>query len=133
LDTFGGLPVDICIKRGEGSVSPILGGLPFASAFRVQLGQGSNRLILNNGIHRVYALAGAGYEWCPLLVCDLIPMELPDPFVELPRDMLLNQSANPPLITYFLDNEVVIPLDYYSILKTVRFNWNIEQYVTVLK
>ncbi len=112
---------------------PVGGGLPFASAFRVDLGQGSSRLILGNGIHRVYALAGAGYEWCPLIVCDLIPMEISDPFVELPRDLLLGPNANPPLITDFLDDEVVIPLDYYLTLKTVRFNWNIEQYVTVLK
>jgi hypothetical protein len=112
---------------------PVGGGLPFASAFRVQLEQGSSRLILSNGIHRVYALASAGYEWCPLLVCDLIPMEVPDPFVELPRDMLLSPNANPPLIGDFLDNEVTIPLDYHATLKTVRFNWNIEQYVTVLK
>jgi hypothetical protein len=112
---------------------PVGGGLPFAATFRVQIGQGASRLILSNGIHRVYSLASAGYEWCPLLVCDLIPMELPDPYVELPRDLLLNPNANPPLITDFLDNEVVIPLDYYTILKTVRFNWNIEQYVTVLK
>ncbi len=112
---------------------PVGGGLPLASAFRVQIGQGASRLILNNGIHRVYALASTAYEWCPLLVCDLIPMELPDPFVDLPRDLLLNPNSNPPLITDFLDNEVVIPLNYYAILKTVRFNWNIEQYVTVLK
>lgn len=112
---------------------PVGGGLPFAAAFRVQIGPGSSRLILNNGIHRVYALASAGYEWCPLLVCDLIPMELPDPFVDLPRDMLLNPNANPPLVTDFLDDDVIISLDYHTILKTVRFNWNIEQYVTVLK
>jgi hypothetical protein len=112
---------------------PVGGGLPLASAFRVQIGQGASRLVLNNGIHRVYTLASNGYEWCPLLVCDLIPMELPDPFVDFPRDLLLNPDANPPLITDYLDEEVVIPLDYYSILKTVRFNWNIEQYVTVLK
>ncbi len=112
---------------------PVGGGLPFAAAFRVQIGQGSSRLILNNGIHRVYSLASAGYEWCPLLVCDLIPMEVPDPLVDLPRDMILNPNANPPLVTDFLDDDVLISLDYYTILKTVRFNWNIEQYVTVLK
>ena len=90
-------------------------------------------MILSNGIHRAYTLAKAEYEWCPLLVCDLKPLEIPEPFVDIPRDILLNPAANPPLITDFLDEGVAIPLDYYTLLKTVRFNWNIEQYVTVLR
>ena len=57
-----------------------------------------------------------------MLVCDLIPPELPEPFVDLPRDILLNPSANPHPITDFLGDEVVISLDYYTLLKTVWFN-----------
>jgi len=112
---------------------PVGGGIPFASAFRIQCASGAHRLILNNGIHRAYRLARAGYERCPLLVTDLIPLELPDPFVDLPKDMLLNPQSNPPLITDFLNDNVVIPLDYYAVLKTIRLNWSFEQYVTVLR
>lgn len=112
---------------------PVGGGLPFASAFRIQCASNAHRLILNNGIHRVYRVACAGYEWCPLLVTDLIPLELPEQFVDLPRDILLSPNQNPPLITDFLNNDMVIPLDYHRVLKTIRLNWNFEQYVTVLR
>lgn len=64
---------------------------------------------------------------------DLVPLELPDQFIDLPKDILLNPIQNPPLITDFLNNDVVIPLDYYRVLKTIRLNWNFEQYTTVLK
>jgi hypothetical protein len=112
---------------------PIGGGFPLASAIRVEIAPGITRLILSNGIHRVFGLAQAGYEWCPLVVSDIIPMEFPDPFVELPKDVLLPPTSNPPLITDFLNKDLVIPLDYYTLLRTIRLNWNFEQYVTVLK
>ena len=112
---------------------PVGGGLPFASANRIQIADNISRLILNNGIHRVYRLAQLGYEWCPLAVCDLVPLELPDPFVDLPKSVLLDPNSNPPLITDFLDNSIAIPLEYYTLLKSIRLNWNFEQYVTVLK
>lgn len=112
---------------------PVGGGQPFGVAYRIQIAPGISRLILGNGIHRVYSLAGAGYEWCPLLVCDLIPLELADPFVDMPKSILLDPNSNPPLITDFLNNDMVIPLNYYTLLKTIRLNWNFEQYVTVLK
>ncbi|GEM_PF-3414884 len=117
----------------ESMCLPVGGGLPFAVAYRIQLAPNISRLILGNGIHRIHSLAEAGYEWCPLLVCDLIPLEISDPFVELPRSIILDPNSNPPLITDFLNNNVVIPLDYFTILKTIRLNWNFEQYVTVLR
>ena len=112
---------------------PIGGGFPLASAWKVSVGPGLTRVILTNGIHRVYRLAKAGFEWCPLVVTDMQQMEFPDPFVELPKDMLLNSTNNPPLITDFLREDVVIPLEYFTLLKTIRLNWSFEQYVTVLK
>lgn len=112
---------------------PIGGGLPFAAAYIIQIAPGTSRLILANGIHRVYRLAKAGYEWCPLLVCDFTPLELPEPFIDLPRDILLNPNSNPALITDFLNDEVVVPLNYYTLLKAIRLNWNFEEYFTVLK
>ncbi len=109
------------------------GGLPFAVAYRVQIAPNTSRLILGNGIHRVYKLAKEGYEWCPLLVCDLIPLEISEPFVDLPKSILLDPNSNPPLITDFLNKDVVISLNYFTQLKSIRLNWNTEQYVTVLK
>ncbi len=119
----------------ESVCHPIGGGLPYASAYRIPvvLGGAINRLVLSNGIHRVYALAKANYEWCPLAVCDLSPIEIPEQFVDLPREILLNPNQNPPLITDFLNDRVTIELSMHTVLKTIRLNWNTEQYVTVLK
>lgn len=111
---------------------PVGGSTPFASAFRVINGA-ATRLILNNGIHRAYKLAEMGYEWMPIIVTDLLPIELQDPFVDLPKSLLLDPNENPPLITDFLNSNIVIPLLFYQVLKTVRLNWNVEQYMTVLK
>ncbi|MCW4030620.1 MAG: hypothetical protein NWE92_13365 [Candidatus Bathyarchaeota archaeon] len=109
------------------------GGLPFASAYRVQLGENITRIILNNGIHRVYKLAEKGVEWCPLIVSDISPYEIPETFVGTPRTILLNPKLNPALITDFLNKDITIPLKYHRVLKTIRLNWNFEQYETVLK
>ena len=124
---------DIQSAKLESICLPIGGGIPFAGVYRIQIGPGIARLILNNGIHRTYSLADAGYQWCPMAICDLLPMEIPDPFIEIPKEMLLNLAMNPPLITDFLNGAVVIPLTYFHVLKTIRLNWNFEQYVTVLK
>jgi hypothetical protein len=115
----------VCLELG--------GGYPFASAYRVQIGEGKTRLILNNGIHRVFKLAENGYDWCPLVVTDMAPADLPDSLVDLSKIMLLNPKSNPPLISDFLNEDVTIPLSCYRVLKTVRLNWNFEQYETVLK
>ncbi len=112
---------------------PIGGGIPFAAAYRVDITPGVTRLILGNGIHRAYRLAAAGYEWCPLALTHVTPMEVPEQLVDLPKDFLLSPEANPPLIADFLDKSAAIQLDYYRVLKTIRINWNFEQYATVLK
>ena len=112
---------------------PVGGGLPFAAARRIQIAPGTFRLILGNGIHRMYRLAVAGYEWCPVVVTDMEPLEIPDPFVDLPKEVLLDPASNPPLIVDFTNGGLVIELSYYRVLKTIRLNWNFEQYVTVLK
>jgi hypothetical protein len=112
---------------------PIGGGAPFAAAYRIPISQSVSRLVLGNGIHRVYRLAAAGYQTMPLVVTDLVPMEISDPFVDLPKSILLDPTSNAPLMIDFLNQNVTIPLEYYTTLKTIRVNWNFEQYVTVLK
>ena len=129
------LPVnetDLAAPKLESVCIPIGGGLPFAAAYRIQIAPGNDRLILANGIHRAYRLAATGHEWCYLAVTELTPLELPDPFVDLPKEILLHPAANPPLITDFVSKELAIGLVYQPVLKTIRLNWNFEQYVTVL-
>jgi hypothetical protein len=112
---------------------PVGGGCGFIFAYRVEIGDGTKRLILMNGIHRVYELAKAGFQKVPVAVCDLRQMELPDPIVDLPKQVLLDPQLNPPLISDFLNEDVVLELDYFRVLRTVRLNWNFEQYGTVVR
>jgi hypothetical protein len=109
------------------------GGLPFASAYRLQIADGISRIILTNGIHRIYKLAESGAEWCPLIISDINSSELPESFIGTPKTMLINQKSNPALITDFLRKNAVIPIKYRQVLKTVRLNWNYEQYEIALK
>lgn len=130
--------VPVNIKDGksarlESVCLPVGGGLGFAHAYRVEIGNGVKRLFLMNGIHRIYELAKAGFQTAPIAVCDLQLMELPDQVVDLPKQMLVDLQANPPLVTDFLNRDVVLELDYFRVLRTVRLNWSFEQYVTVLR
>ena len=75
----------------------------------------------------------AGVEFLPLALCDLTPMELPDPFVDSPKAMLLDPNFNAPLITDFSNEQVVIKLNHYRQLRTVRFNWNFELFAVGLR
>jgi hypothetical protein len=109
------------------------GGCGFIFAYRVDIGNGITRLIIMNGVHRVYELAKAGFQTVPVAVCDVHPMELPDPIVDFPKQILLDPQFNAPVITDFLNQDVVLELDYFPVLKTVRLNWSFEQYATVLK
>jgi len=109
------------------------GGCGFIFAYRVDIGKGITRLILMNGIHRVYELARSGFQTVPVAVCDVLPMELPDPIVDIPKQAFLDPQFNAPVITDYLNQNVVLELDYFPVLKTVRLNWNFEQYATVLR
>jgi hypothetical protein len=109
------------------------GGFPFAAVYRVPVKTGFSRLVAGNGIHRLYSLAAAGYEWCPIVVTDISTMEFPAQLADLPQQFLLNPASNPPLVVDFANDRFTIELMYYPVLKTVRFNWNFEQYATVLR
>ena len=128
------LPVNTKDPAGQNleSTSFLLGGgYPFANAYKINAGPNITKLILSNGIHRVYKIALAGYDRVPLPVIDLTAKELPNPFVDFNHDILFGKS--PPLLMDFLNKDVVIPLEYFTQLKTLRFSWNIESYTTVLK
>jgi hypothetical protein len=131
---FVNLPVNVDDPLGpslESASFLIGGGHPFAAAYKVEVNQNTSRLILVNGIHRVYKMASTGYQRVSLAICDLTAMELPSPFVDLPKEILL--GTNPCMLIDFLNNDIAIPLEYYTQLKTLRLSWNAENYTTVLK
>ena len=59
----------------------------------------------------------AEYETILLAVCDLNSMEIQDPFVDMPKQIIF--GSNPPMLVDFLNQDVVIPLEYYTQLKTL--------------
>jgi len=112
---------------------PIGGSLPMMNAYRVRIDEKNTRLIINNGVHRLYALTSKGNEWCPLIVTDLAPQEMGDPFVNFSRESLLGPKSDPPLVTDFLKSEVTMSLGYFPSKSTVRLNYSLEHYPTVMR
>lgn len=112
---------------------PVGGGIPFISGHRIPIAPGVERIVITNGIHRAFSLAQAGCEWLPLALCTVAPLELPPQLVELPNQLIANPGLNPPLVTDYLNDAVAMRLDYHAVLKVVRINWAVEQYVTVLR
>lgn len=112
---------------------PVGGGIPYIMGYRVAIGPGMERIILGNGIHRAFSAAKAGCEWLPLALSRLEPIELGAQVGELPAPKILDPAANPPLITDFTNTAVAMKLEFYPVLRVARVNWNVEQYVTVLR
>ena len=67
------------------------------------------------------------------MITDFQPVEVPDPFVETPRQLLLDPGANAPTISDFANPSIAIELQYHRQLRTVRFNWNFESYLLSVK
>lgn len=133
---FRRLPIndaDPASPSHEAICLPVGGGLPFAYAFRVQVGPGIQRVILANGIHRVAAAAIAGIRSVPLILTDFAALEVPDPFVETPKQLLLDPNVRPPMIEDFADSGLTMQLKFFRMLKTVRFNWTFENYVVPVR
>lgn len=112
---------------------PVGGGLPFAYAFRVQVGPGVHRLVLANGIHRAAAAALAGLDTIPLILTDFTALEVPDPFIDMPKQILLDPKMRPPMIADFADRSLTMQLGFFRMLRTVRLNWNFENYVVPVR
>jgi hypothetical protein len=75
-------------------------GLPFVHVLKVPIGMEASsqtapryRLIISNGIHRAFRIAELGNTHVAALVQHLAPPEIPDPFVETRRDVLLGPGA----------------------------------------
>ncbi len=81
----------------------------------------------------MFSLLSKGNAWCPLIVTDIDPCELPDSFVNFNRDALVNPQSNPPMLADFLNKDVVIPLEYYPVKNAMKINYTIERYPTVLE
>lgn len=117
-DPESGTVPALCFAVGE--------GLPFIHAYKFVLTDRHERLVLANGIHRVVAALRRGVSALPLAVVDFRPGDLPNPFVELNLDYVLNPTADLPLVADFLNKQICMRLGFYGSVKGIRLNWNLE-------
>jgi hypothetical protein len=114
----GGQPVEaVTLLLGYGA-API-------NVFQV-----SNRLVLNNGFHRVVAMRSEGITHAPVVVQHVAhpDIEFPEQMLGLPRHYLLEQPR-PVLIKDFFDDSLTIELRLIPRRKTVRLSWGNEDSV----
>ena len=113
-----------------------VGGLPVAviSLF-VGYGGGSinvlyanNRLVLNNGFHRVYALRKKGITKIPVVVQNIgnPDLEFPPEILGLTKDYLL-KNPRPVLVKDFFVDELTTIFNKRNSLRSVRVQWGIDQ------
>jgi len=83
-----------------------------------------NRLILNNGFHRLYALRSLGILRVPVVVqrVQRPELELPPQITELPRDYLV-QAPRPGLMKDFFDEQLVCEVRQRNFLKALQLGW----------
>lgn len=87
-----------------------------------------NRMILNNGFHRLYALKTLGLSSVPIVVQHVThpELELPERIADLPRDYLVNASR-PGLMKDFFDDRLVCEVRQPGSLKALQIGWGINE------
>ncbi|MDA4114201.1 MAG: hypothetical protein OK474_09165 [Thaumarchaeota archaeon] len=96
LDIADGSAANYGVKAVTVSVGP---GLPFVHILKVPVGLDGIgrrpvfRLIIANGVHRIFRLAELGNTHVAALVQTMDWQELPPTFIETPRDLLLGPGA----------------------------------------
>lgn len=113
------------------------GGLP-AAAIIAFVGYGGapinvikagNRVVLNNGFHRVYALRSMGIAEIPVVVqmVNNVQLEFPPQVAGLPREYLLG-VPRPVLIKDFFEPEFAITLKVKERLRSITVGIALNQY-----
>jgi hypothetical protein len=113
------------------------GGYPLAAVvLLVGLGAGSmnalsykNRIVLNNGFHRAFALRSLGVTHIPLVVQRVTNPELEFPSVvaNLPREYLL-EAARPALVKDFMNVKLIRKLKVKAQNRVVQVQWGVNQF-----
>jgi len=89
----------------------------------------NNRLILNNGFHRVYALKKKGITKIPVVVQNIgnPDIEMAPTIQNLPKDYLLKHPRRPVLVKDFFVDELTTVLRLKTTLRTIRLQWVPDQ------
>lgn len=130
---LGGYPKVLTEEDIKTSTS---GGMPVA-AIMLLFGYGSprcnvysvgERMILNNGFHRLYALLDMGIKYAPLIV-----QKITNPSVEMAPDVAgmpigyLISNSRPVIMRDFFDKKLVRIIHRKPTIKEVKISWNIQQ------
>jgi|SRR2546426_5184910 len=115
----------------------VAGGLP-AAAIIAFVGYGGapvnvlrvgNRVVLNNGFHRIFALRSLGVEMIPVVVQHIrnVQLEFPPQVAGLPREYLLN-VPRPVLIKDFFEQSLCVTLKVRERIKMVTVGISLGQH-----
>lgn len=117
-----------CAAEGSGLSIPLGGyasrlvvaviGFPLRAANAYRVG---NRVILNNGFHRMYALRRAGFTMAPLLVVTppLPELELPESICGIPSEYLCS-APRPALMRDFFNSQLTEIVRIRDAVRLVR-------------
>lgn len=128
---LGGFPKPVTEEDIKASFT---GGLPIAS-ITLLVGYGGvpiniiavgNRMILNNGFHRVFALKERGIDFIPVVVQHVSNPDLEFPTMLLPKDYLIKHER-PCIIKDFFDNKLIRKFKVKQNLKNVKISWGAIQ------
>jgi hypothetical protein len=98
-------------------------GSTTVNAYRVR-----DRLILNNGFHRLYMLRRLGITHVPVVIQHITDpeVELPPVLTELPRDYLVN-NPRPALLKDFFDERLNCLITQRSFMKAIQLGWGVNE------
>jgi len=115
----------------------VSGGLPAAAVIAfigyggapINVFQAGNRVVLNNGFHRVFALRSLGIEAIPVVIQRItnVQLEFPPQVAGLPKDYLLGMPR-PVLMKDFLDPDFSITLKVRERIKMVTVGIGLNQH-----
>src|SRR5258708_8916364 len=112
------------INNMGGRPAQVIALLVGFGAAPINVWSAGNRLVLNNGFHRVFALRLAGVTRIPVVVQHAANAELefPEQILGLPRAYLLG-SQRPVLVKDFFDEQLVTQLHLKPRMKTLKVTW----------
>jgi len=129
LRFLGGFPKpiteeDVRVAHMGGRPAQVIALLVGFGAAPINVWSAGNRLVLNNGFHRVFALRLAGVTRIPVVVQHAANAELefPEQILGLPRAYLLG-SQRPVLVKDFFDEQLVTELQLKPRMKSLKVTW----------
>jgi hypothetical protein len=115
-------------QHGGAPVAAIISFVGYG-AYPINVLKVQNRVVLNNGFHRVYALRSLGVAKIPILVqsADNWQLEFPPQVTGVPREYLLGHQR-PVLMKDFFEDDFTATILVRNRMKLVTFQSNVGQH-----